>query len=62
MAIPSGAYGVPEGLIYSYPVTCSGGEYKVVEGLKIDEYYQKKIDTTTKELLEERDAIAHLMK
>lgn len=63
MAIPSnGEYGVPKGLIFSYPVTCTGGKYKIVEGLKIDEYYQKKIDITTKELVEERDAVKELLK
>lgn len=63
MAIPSnGEYGVPKGLIFSYPVTCTGGKYKIVEGLKIDEYYQKKIDITTKELVEEREAVAELLK
>lgn len=63
MGIPStGAYGVPKGLIFSYPVTCTGGKYSIVEGLKINDYYQKKVDATTKELLEERAAVEHLMK
>lgn len=48
MAVPSnGEYGIPKGLIFSYPVTCEGGKYKIVEGLQINDYYQKKIDTTT---------------
>jgi len=62
MAVHSkGEYGVPEGLVFSFPVTCEGGKYKIVEGLKIDEYYQGKIDKTTKELVEEREAVAHLL-
>jgi len=63
MAIPSnGEYGVPKGLIYSYPVTCSGGKYSIVQGLKINEYYQGKIDKTTAELVEEREAVSGLLK
>lgn len=61
MAIPSdGSYGVPEGLIFSFPVECNGGEYKIVQGLDINDFSQVKLDATRKELEEERDAIAHL--
>lgn len=63
MAVHSnGEYGVPKGLVYSFPVTCTGGDYKIVEGLKIDEYYQGKMDITTKELVEEREAVSNLLK
>ncbi|KAG2537498.1 hypothetical protein PVAP13_9NG301600 [Panicum virgatum] len=49
-----GSYGVPAGLIYSFPVTCSGGEWKIVQGLPIDEFSRKKMDATAQELSEEK--------
>jgi malate dehydrogenase len=61
MAIPSdGSYGVSEGLISSFPVTCSGGQYTIVDGLDIDDYSRGKIDASAAELTEERDAVAEL--
>src|SRR5690606_28599418 len=61
MAIASdGSYGVPEGLMSSFPVTCSGGEYSIVQGLEIDEFSQGRIDATVAELVEERDTVAEL--
>ncbi|HMT05839.1 MAG: malate dehydrogenase [Solirubrobacterales bacterium] len=61
MGIPSdGSYGVPEGIIAGFPVTCSGGEYSIVEGLEIDDFSREKIDANVKELSEERDAVAGL--
>ena len=61
MAIPSdGSYGVPEGIISSFPVTCSGGDYSIVQGLEIDEFSQERIDATVAELEEERDAVKGL--
>ena len=61
MAIPSdGSYGVAEGLISSFPVTCSGGEYSIVQGLEIDEFSRGRIDTSVAELAEERDAVRGL--
>ncbi len=61
MAVPGdGSYGIPEGLTYSFPVTCSNGEYSIVQGLEIDEFSQAKMDTTQKELEEERDAVAKI--
>ncbi len=61
MAIPSdGSYGVPEGLISSFPVTCSGGEYSIVQGLDIDEFSRARIDASVAELAEERDAVKEL--
>jgi len=47
-------YGVAAGLIYSFPVVCKGGEWQVVNGLKVDEFSRKKFQETEKELLEER--------
>jgi malate dehydrogenase len=61
MAIPSdGSYGVPEGIISSFPVTCSGGDYSVVQGLDIDDFSRGKIDASAGELVEERDAVKEL--
>ena len=61
MAIPSdGAYGVEEGVISSFPVTCSNGTYEVVQGLDISEFSQSRIDATVNELKEERDAVRDL--
>ncbi|MBW7924332.1 MAG: malate dehydrogenase [Burkholderiaceae bacterium] len=63
MGIPSdGAYGIPEGIIYGFPVLCRGnGEYQLVRDLPIDEFSRSKMDHTLNELLEERDGIAHLL-
>jgi malate dehydrogenase len=61
MAIPSdGSYGVEEGLISSFPVTCSGGAYEVVQGLEIDDFSRQRIEVTVNELKEERDAVKQL--
>ena len=61
MAIPSdGSYGVAEGLISSFPCTCSGGDYQIVPGLEIDDYSRGKIDASVAELAEERDAVREL--
>jgi malate dehydrogenase len=62
MGIPSdGSYGIPEGLIYSYPCVCSNGGYEIVQGLEIDEFSREKMDATRKELEEERDAVKALL-
>jgi malate dehydrogenase len=61
MAIPSdGSYGVPEGIISSFPVTCSGGDYSIVQGLEIDDFSRGRIDASAAELVEERDAVKEL--
>jgi malate dehydrogenase len=61
MAIPSdGSYGVPEGLISSFPCTCADGKYSIVQGLDIDDYSRGKIDASTGELAEERQAVRDL--
>lgn len=57
MAVPSdGSYGIEPGLIYSYPVTCKGGKYTIVQGLSIDDFSRQKMDITKQELVEERKA------
>ena len=61
MAIPSdGSYGVPEGLISSFPCVCKDGEYQIVQGLDIDEFSRERIDASVAELAEERDAVREL--
>ncbi len=55
-----GSYGVPEGIISSFPCTCSGGDFQIVQGLEIDDFSRAKIDATTGELVEERAAVAEL--
>jgi malate dehydrogenase len=61
MAVPSdGSYGVPEGLISSFPVTCSGGTYEIVQGLDLDDFSRQKIDDSAAELASERDAVTEL--
>jgi malate dehydrogenase len=61
MSVPSdGSYGVPEGLVSSFPCTTSGGEWTVVQGLEIDDFSRAKIDASAAELAEERDAVRDL--
>jgi malate dehydrogenase len=61
MAVPSdGSYGVPEGIVSSFPCTCSGGEWSIVQGLDIDDYSRAKIDASVAELLDEREAVRQL--
>lgn len=61
MGIPSdGSYGIEPGVIYSYPVTCEGGNYAIVQGLEVDEFSREKMDATHAELREERQAVEHL--
>jgi malate dehydrogenase len=62
MGVPSdGSYGIPESVIYGYPVTCQGGKYKIVKGLQISEFSRARMNATLKELQEERDGIGNLI-
>jgi malate dehydrogenase len=62
MGIPSdGSYGIPEGIMYGFPVVCTPGKYEMVKGLEIDAFSREKMDFTLKELLEERDGVKHLL-
>jgi malate dehydrogenase len=62
MALPSeGWYGVPEGLVFSFPCRCSGGEIEVVEDLHLDAFTRNKIDENVAALLEERAAVQDLL-
>ena len=61
MAVPSdGSYGIPEGVICSFPCTTSGGRYEIVQGLELDEFSRAKIDASAQELVTERDAVSEL--
>jgi malate dehydrogenase len=62
MGVPSdGSYGIPEGVIYGYPVTCTGGRYEIVSGLEINDFSRERMTATHKELLEERDGVKELI-
>jgi len=62
MGIPSdGSYGIPEGVIYGYPVTCKEGAYKIVPDLEISDSGRAKMHASYRELVEERDSIGHLL-
>ncbi len=61
MAVPSdGSYGIAEGLVYSFPVTCKAGTYEIVQGLSVSDFSRKLMDATDTELREERAAVEHL--
>jgi malate dehydrogenase len=62
MGIPSdGSYGIPDGIIYSYPVTCRDGRYQIVQNLPVSAFSRARMDATARELLEEREAVQHLL-
>ncbi len=56
-----GSYGIPEGVMYGYPVTCKGGKFDIVKGIDVSEFSRGRMQATLKELQEERDAIKHLL-
>jgi len=56
-----GSYGIAEGLIYSFPCTCAGGDWTIVQGLEINDFSRAKMIATEQELTEERDAVQHLL-
>jgi malate dehydrogenase len=61
MAVPSdGSYGIPEGLVSSFPCTTAAGRYRIVDGLDIDDFSRSRIDASAAELAEERDAVKAL--
>ena len=62
MGVPSdGSYGIPKGIIFSFPVTCKGGDYQIVQGLGFDEFGQSKMHVTLKELEEEKTALSSIL-
>lgn len=54
--LSDGSYGTPPDVVFSYPVVCEGGEWRIVQGLPLDKFSREKIDKTAKELIEERQA------
>jgi malate dehydrogenase len=56
-----GSYGIAEGLIYSFPCTCESGDWKIVQGLEINEFSRGKMSATEQELTEEKEGVAHLL-
>jgi malate dehydrogenase len=61
MGIPSdGSYGVGEGVIFGFPVTCSGGAYEIVQGLELNDFSKARLDVTVKELEDERETVKQL--
>ena len=63
MGIPSdGSYGIPQGVIYGYPVTCRNGRYEIVQGIDNSPFSRARMEATHKELLEERDAVSALLR
>ena len=63
MGIPSeGSYGIAEGLMFGYPVTCSGGKFEIVKGLELNDFAKAKIAATQKELMGERASVEHQLK
>ena len=62
MSVPAdGSYGIEPGIIYSYPCVCENGDYRIVQGLDIDEFSRERMDATEAELREERSAVEDLL-
>ena len=62
MGVPAdGSYGIPEGVIYSYPVTTANGRYTIVQGLALNDFSRARMAATDKELREERDGVKDLL-
>jgi malate dehydrogenase len=59
--VSDGSYGIPQDIVYGMPCVCTNGKYEVVKGLEIDDFSRQRMDATLKELLEERDGVAHLV-
>jgi malate dehydrogenase len=56
-----GSYGIAEGVLYGYPVTCKGGQFRIVQGIEVSDFSRKRMGATLKELHEERDGVKHLL-
>jgi malate dehydrogenase len=62
MAVPSdGSYGIPDGVVFGYPCTCSGGNYEIVQGLDVNAFGRARLEATDKELREEADPVRDLL-
>jgi malate dehydrogenase len=56
-----GSYGIQEGLVYSFPVTCKDGNYQIVQGLEVTDFAKERMQVTEQELLGEREVVADLL-
>jgi len=56
-----GSYGIEKGLIYSFPCVCKDGDWEIVQGVEVNDFSVEKMKATEQELVEERDAVAHLL-
>ena len=56
--VSDGSYGIPEGIVYSYPMTIANHKWQIVQGLTIDNFSREKMDATAKELMEEKTSCA----
>jgi len=62
MAVPAdGSYGIEPGIVYSFPCVCENGDYRIVQGLDVDEFSRSRMDATNAELREERAAVEDLL-
>jgi len=62
MGVPSdGSYGIPEGIVFGFPCVCENGEYRIVQGLPIDDFSRERILATLNELMEEREGVKDLL-
>ena len=62
LGVPSdGSYGIPAGIVYGFPCECKGGNFKIIQGLEIDDYARSKMDATLKELTDEKTAVASML-
>jgi malate dehydrogenase len=62
MAVPSdGSYGIESGIVYSFPCICENGDYRIVQGLEVDDFSRARMDATDAELREERAAVESLL-
>jgi malate dehydrogenase len=63
MGVPSdGSYGIPQDVVYGYPVTCADGAYTIVQGLAIDDFSRERMNATLKELQEEQAGVAEMLR
>ena len=59
--VSDGSYGIEKGIMYSFPVTCKDGNFEIVQGLEISDFSRERMKKTEAELMEEREAVSHLM-
>ena len=59
--LSDGSYNIPKGVVYSFPITCYGGRYKIVQGLELSDFDKRKMQKSYEELITEQSAIMHLL-